>query len=92
MAHDKDTRTPRARPLFRERRELARNAIMEATIWSVPAPVPPSNHGLKYSLVYTVDGERLVGDDLVIMMSAARATIGAMAHGRSLTSFQRPGN
>lgn len=54
---------PKARLLFRERRELAHNAIMEATIWSVPAPVPPSNHGLKYSLVYIVDGGRLVGYD-----------------------------
>lgn len=54
---------PKAELLFKERRELARNAIIEAVIWAVPAPVLPSRHGLKYSLVYIVDGKRIVGYD-----------------------------
>lgn len=54
---------PKAELLFKERRDLAHNAIMEAVIWSVPSPVPPSGHGLKYSLVYIVDGKRIVGYD-----------------------------
>lgn len=36
---------------------------MEATLWRVPAPVPPSSHSLKYSLVYIVAGRRIVGYD-----------------------------
>lgn len=42
---------------------LAGSALMEATIWRVPTPVPPSGHDLKYSLVYIVDGQRVVGYD-----------------------------
>ncbi len=33
---------PKAELLYRERRELAGGSIMQATIWQVPAPVPPS--------------------------------------------------
>lgn len=36
---------------------------MEMTIWSVPSPVPPSVHGLKYSLFHGYPGQRLVGYD-----------------------------
>lgn len=54
---------PKAELLFKERRDLAHNAVMEAVIWAVPSPVPPSSHGLKYSLVYIVDGKRIVGYD-----------------------------
>jgi len=36
---------------------------MQARIWEVPEPVPPSQHRLKYSLVYIVGGQRLVGYD-----------------------------
>ncbi len=32
-------------------------------VWRVPEPVPPTGHGLKYRLVYVVDGERIVGYD-----------------------------
>ncbi len=32
-------------------------------VWRVPEPVPPTGHGLKYCLVYVVDGERIVGYD-----------------------------
>lgn len=37
-------------------------AILEVLVWKVPAPVPPTEHGYKYSAVY-VDGVRVVGFD-----------------------------
>ena len=54
---------PKAELLYKDRRELAGGAVMEAKIWKVPTPVPPSRHPLKYSLVYIVNGERVVGYD-----------------------------
>ena len=38
-------------------------AILELVIWKVPRPVPPTEHGYKYSAVYVVDGVRAVGFD-----------------------------
>jgi hypothetical protein len=38
-------------------------AILELVIWKVPKPVPPTDHGYKYSAVYVVDGVRIVGFD-----------------------------
>jgi hypothetical protein len=38
-------------------------AILEVVVWKVPAHVPPSEHGYKYSAVYVVDGVRVVGFD-----------------------------
>ena len=38
-------------------------AILEVVIWKVPKPVPPTDHGYKYSAVYVVDGVRVVGFD-----------------------------
>jgi len=38
-------------------------AILEVVVWKVPAPVPPAEHGYKYSAVYVVDGVRVVGFD-----------------------------
>jgi hypothetical protein len=38
-------------------------AILEVVIWKVPKPVPPTDHGYKYSAVYVVDGVRTVGFD-----------------------------
>jgi hypothetical protein len=32
-------------------------------VWQVPAPVPPSQHRYKYSLVYVVNGVRVIGYD-----------------------------
>jgi Family of unknown function (DUF6516) len=49
--------------LFRERRLFDDGAIMEMTIWRVPSLVPPTTHGLKYSLFYGRPGVRLVGYD-----------------------------
>jgi len=52
-----------ARLLFHERRLFDDGAIMEMKIWRVPRPVPPTTHGLKYSLFYGYPGRRLVGYD-----------------------------
>lgn len=41
----------------------AEGAILEVVIWKVPTPVPPTEHGYKYSAVYVVDGVRVVGFD-----------------------------
>ncbi len=49
--------------LFRERRLFDDGAIMEMTIWRVPTAVPPTTHGLKYSLFYGRPGQRLVAYD-----------------------------
>jgi len=35
----------------------------EVVIWSVPIPVPPSDHKLKYRLFYGRPGERIVAYD-----------------------------
>lgn len=49
--------------LLDDRVVFADGAILSIRIWSVPAPVPPSLHELKYSLFYGWPGERLVGYD-----------------------------
>jgi hypothetical protein len=49
--------------LFQEKRTEASGAILEMTIWRVPSPVPPSTHGLKYSLFYGRAGQRIVAFD-----------------------------
>lgn len=41
----------------------ADGAILEVVVWRVPTPVPPTEHGYKYSAVYVVDGVRVVGFD-----------------------------
>ncbi len=38
-------------------------SIVQVRIWSVGAPVPPSEHQYKYSLFYGRAGERIVGYD-----------------------------
>lgn len=38
-------------------------SIVQVRVWSVAAPVPPSEHRYKYSLYYGKDGERIVGYD-----------------------------
>lgn len=38
-------------------------AILEVVVWKVPTPVPPTEHGYKYSAVYVVNGVRLIGFD-----------------------------
>ena len=38
-------------------------AVRQIRIWLVPEPVPPATHRLKYSLVYVVQGVRVIGFD-----------------------------
>jgi hypothetical protein len=38
-------------------------SITQFVIWKVPTPVPPTEHGFKYRMVYIRDGERIVGFD-----------------------------
>lgn len=37
--------------------------LIHMVVWRVPEPVPPTDHGFKYRLVYVVDGVRIVGFD-----------------------------
>ena len=53
---------PAATLIFRTRDAYA-GGIIEIVIWSVPRPVPPSEHGFKYRLVFVRDGLRVVGYD-----------------------------
>jgi hypothetical protein len=47
---------------YREKRKYA-GGIIELVVWSVPKPIPPSEHPFKYRLVFVRDGKRLVGYD-----------------------------
>ena len=49
--------------VFHQRILYDDGGIVEMVIWKVPAPVPPSSHGLKYSLFYGRPGVRAVGYD-----------------------------
>jgi len=42
---------------------LADGAIIEIRIWALPGSTSERPHGLKYSLFYGRDGERIVGYD-----------------------------
>ena len=53
----------RAQLITRFKDVTADGAILEVVIWKVPKPVPPTDHGYKYSTVYVVDGVRIVGFD-----------------------------
>ncbi len=53
----------KAELLFRHRINYDDGGIVEMVIWQVPTPVPPSTHGLKYSLFYGRLGIREVGYD-----------------------------
>ncbi|MBU2738695.1 toxin-antitoxin system TumE family protein [Acidithiobacillus concretivorus] len=44
-------------------REVYGPGIIEGVIWEVPYPVLPSEHRVKYRLVFVVHGNRLVGYD-----------------------------
>jgi hypothetical protein len=48
--------------LYREKRKHG-GGIIELVVWSVPKPIPPSEHPFKYRLVFVRDGKRLVGYD-----------------------------
>ena len=49
--------------LFHQRIDYDDGGIVEMTLWRVPSPVPPTTHGLKYSLFYGREGAREVGYD-----------------------------
>ena len=53
----------KAELLFHQRIDYDDGAIVEMVLWSVPKPVPPAKHGLKYSLFYGRPGVREVGYD-----------------------------
>ena len=53
----------KAELLFRQRIDYDDGAIVEMVLWRVPSAVPPSTHGLKYSLFYGRPGVREVGYD-----------------------------
>lgn len=53
---------PGATLIFKTRDAYA-GVIIEIVIWSVPRPVPPSEHGFKYRLVFVRDDLRVVGYD-----------------------------
>lgn len=52
----------KARPVLNEKRAHGRGFV-QIVVWQVPRPVPPSDHGFKYRMVYVVDGVRRVGYD-----------------------------
>ena len=54
---------PKATLEFHDKQALADGAIIEMTIWSLPEPLAPSRHRVKYRLFYGVPGQRLVGYD-----------------------------
>lgn len=37
------------------------DGVIQVIVWKVPKPVPPSEHGFKYRLVYVKNGQRVVG-------------------------------
>lgn len=49
--------------LFHQRIDYEDGGIVEMVLWRVPKPVPPTVHGLKYSLFYGSTGVREVGYD-----------------------------
>ena len=53
----------KAVPLFHQRIDYDDGGIVEMVIWRVPTSVPPTTHGLKYSLFYGHRGVREVGYD-----------------------------
>ena len=53
---------PEASLVLRTRDAYA-GGFVELVVWAVPKPVPPSDHGFKYRLVFVRDGQRLVGYD-----------------------------
>ncbi len=53
----------KAELLFHQRIDYDDGAIVEMVIWRVPVLVPPTTHGLKYSLFYGRPGMREVGYD-----------------------------
>jgi hypothetical protein len=53
----------KAELLFHQRIDYDDGTIVEMVLWRVPASVPPSTHGLRYSLYFGRPGVREVGYD-----------------------------
>ena len=53
----------KAQLLFHQRIDYDDGAIVEMVLWRAPCLVPPSTHGLKYSLFYGRPGLRELGYD-----------------------------
>jgi len=53
----------KARLITRRKEILSETEMVEMVIWEVPKPVDPSEHRIKYRLVYIVGGTRIVGYD-----------------------------
>ena len=53
----------KATALIHERVFFEDGFLIEIKVWSLPEPVPPSTHGLKYSLFYGRGSTRIVGYD-----------------------------
>ena len=49
--------------LVHEKNILQPGHMVEMIVWKVPTPVPPTEHGFKYRLVYLIDGLRVLGFD-----------------------------
>lgn len=52
-----------AKRIFYDKAVLPDGCILEMTIWQLPAASPERQHGLKYSMFYGREGERIVGYD-----------------------------
>ena len=52
-----------ARLLLSQKEVFADGAIVQMTVWRLPAPLPPCVHSFKYSLFFGYPGHRLVGFD-----------------------------
>lgn len=55
--------TMKAELIVKRRIVFGDRNFAEAIVWKVPTPVPPTEHGFKYRLVYIVNGRRVVGFD-----------------------------
>jgi len=53
----------KAELLKQHRQRLPNGGLVEMKRWKLPCPVPPCDHAYKYSLVYVLDGKRIVGFD-----------------------------
>lgn len=53
----------KAKQIFYDKAVFADGAMVEMIIWQLPQATTDRPHGLKYSLFYGRDGERVVGYD-----------------------------
>lgn len=53
----------KAQLITRYRNIFDDGSLVELVVWKAPNPVPPTEHGFKYRLVYVVENERVIGFD-----------------------------